>query len=55
MQLAGDGGALFHDNQLLLFFLVAVERQRGGQLLYQGIHQLLLIVAKMASGGEGRQ
>ena len=29
VKLAGDGRALFHDDQLLLLFLMPVERQRG--------------------------
>jgi hypothetical protein len=55
VQLAGDGGALFHDDQLLLFFLMPVERQRGRQLFNQRIHQLLLIVAQVTSGWQRRQ
>ena len=55
MQLPRDGSALFHDNQLLLFFLMPVQRQRGCELFHQGIHQLLLVVAQMPSGGQGSQ
>ncbi|SSW84248.1 Uncharacterised protein [Klebsiella pneumoniae] len=55
VQLAGDGRALFHDDQLLLFFLMPVERQRGRQLFNQRIYQLLLVVAQVASGWQGGQ
>ena len=49
MKFARNGGTLFHHDQLLLTLLMPVERKRGGQLLHQGINQLLLIVAEMAS------
>ena len=47
--------ALFHHDQLLLLLLMAVECQRGRQLFNQRIHQLLLVVAQMTPGGQGRQ
>lgn len=40
VKLAGDGGTLLHHDQLLLFLLVAVERQRGRELLNKRIDQL---------------
>ena len=55
MQLAGDSGPFFHDDQLLLLLLMAVQRQGAGQLFHQGIHQLLLIVAEMAANRQRRQ
>ncbi|CNU96691.1 Uncharacterised protein [Salmonella enterica subsp. enterica serovar Bovismorbificans] len=55
MQFAGNGGTLFHDNQLLLALLMPVERQSRGKLFNQRVHQLLLIVAEMASIGQRRQ
>ena len=55
MKLAGDGGTLLHHDQLLLFLLVAVERQRGRELLNKRIDQLLLVVAQVTSGGQGGQ
>ena len=50
MKLAGDGRALFHDDQLLLLFLMPVERQRGRELFDQRINQLLLVVAQVTPG-----
>ncbi|CWY74610.1 Uncharacterised protein [Salmonella enterica subsp. enterica serovar Typhi] len=55
MQFAGNGGTLFHDNQPLLALLMPVERQSRGKLFNQRVHQLLLIVAEMASIGQRRQ
>ena len=55
MQLASDSGPLFHDDQLLLFLLMAVQRQGAGQLFNQRIHQLLLIVAEMTANRQRRQ
>ena len=55
MQLAGDSGPLFHDDQLLLFLLMAVQRQGTGQLFHQSVHQLLLVVAEMAANRQRRQ
>ncbi len=47
-------GTLFHDkyNQLLLALLMPVERQSRGKLFNQRVHQLLLIVAEMATIGK---
>ena len=36
-------------------FSVAVERQRGRELLNKRIDQLLLVVAQVTSGGQGGQ
>ena len=55
MQFARNGGTLFHHDQLLLTFLMPIQRQRGGELFNQGIHQLLLIMAKMTPLRQGRQ
>lgn len=55
MQFARNGGTLFHHDQLLLTFLMAIQRQRGGELFNRGIHQLLLIMAKMTPLRQGRQ
>ncbi|CSF63814.1 Uncharacterised protein [Shigella sonnei] len=55
MQFARNGGTLFHHDQLLLTFLMAIQRQRGGELFNQGIQQLLLIMAKMTPLRQGRQ
>ena len=55
MKFARNGGTLFHHNQLLLTLLMPVECKRCGQLLNQGINQLLLIVAQMATSGQGGQ
>ena len=41
--------------QGMLFLLVAVERQRGRELLNKRIDQLLLVVAQVTSGGQGGQ
>ena len=53
MQFASNGGTLLHNNQLLLALLVPVQRQRSGQLFNQRVHQLLLVVAEMASVWQG--
>ena len=53
MKFACNGGTLFHHDQLLLTLLMSVERECCGQLLNQGINQLLLIVAEMASVRQG--
>ncbi|KWZ96996.1 nitrate reductase molybdenum cofactor assembly chaperone [Citrobacter koseri] len=55
MKFAGNGGTLFHHNQLLLAFLISVQRQRSGQLLDQRINHLLLIVTQMAPVRQRRQ
>lgn len=55
MQFARNGGTLFHHDQLLLTFLMAIQRQRGGEVVQRGIHQLLLIMAKMTPLRQGRQ
>ncbi|STW06446.1 Uncharacterised protein [Klebsiella grimontii] len=52
---AGDGGALLHDDKLLLALLMPIEGEGAGELFNQRIHQLLLIVAQMATGGQGGQ
>ena len=55
MQFARNGCTLFHDNQLLLAFLIAIQRQRRGELFHDGIHQLLLIVTQVMPLRQGRQ
>ena len=55
MEFASNGGTLFHHDQLLLTFLVSVQRQCCGELFNQSIDQLLLIVTEMTpvrQGGE---
>ena len=55
VEFPGDGGALLHDDKLLLAFLMPVKGEGAGELLHQRIHQLLLIVAQMPPGGQGGQ